>query len=175
MALFLIAATVPIRSAPLERLFLGEHRVSETLSIDLRHAEAGYWRGYPDSRTLIDADQRELINRLRDDIASGRLTASTRVLHVAFSFQQWASTPLGVFVGVIETVASQETEVSSHTAGGRLFALGALQGLLRQPFGYVVLEPKDLPAGMHQLISTAGYRPIFSNARGEIFIAIDRH
>jgi hypothetical protein len=174
LGLFLVAAVLPIRSEVIPRLYLGEHRLSETLSIDLGWVETGYWQGYPDSRTLVDADEVDLINRLRQEIAAGRLTASTRVLHVSFSFQQWVSTPLGVFAGIMETAASQQTEVSSHTAGGRLFALDALDTLLRERFGYVLFEPTHLPVAVREQIVAAGYQPIYRNPRGEIFVASRR-
>jgi len=174
VGIFLVAASLPIRPEPIERLFLGEHRLSETLSIDLGWVATGYWRGYPDSRTLIDSDELELLDRLRQEIAAGRLTAGTRVLHVSLSFQQWVSTPLGVFAGIIETAASEETQVSIHTAGGRLFALDKLDQLLDDGFAYVVYEPKDLTVPVRTQIVAAGYRSIWQNDRGEIFEAGDR-
>jgi hypothetical protein len=93
---------------------------------------------------------------------------------VSFSFQQWVSTPLGVFAGIMETAASQQTEVSSHTAGGRLFALDALDTLLRERFGYVLFEPTHLPVAVREQIVAAGYQPIYRNPRGEIFVASRR-
>lgn len=174
VGIFLIAASLPVRAEPIERLFLGEHRLSETLSIELGYVETGYWRGYPDWYTLIDRDEEDLLNRLRQEIAAGRLTATTRVLHVSFSFQQWVSTPLGVFAGIMETAFSQETQVSIHTAGGRLFGLDQLTRLLRDGFAYIVYEPKKLTVLVRPQILAAGFRPIWKNARGEIFVAPDQ-
>ena len=169
VGIFFFAAALPIRTEPITTEFLGEYRMSEVLSVELGHAETGYWRGYPDTRTLIGAGQSELIDQLRDEIAAGRLTAGTGVLHVSFDFQQWASTPLGVFAGVLETTASEQTESSIHTAGGRLFPLARLDALLQESFRYVVLEPTGLPATVRDRIVAAGYRPLFANERGEIF------
>lgn len=171
VAIFLVAASLPVRDKPIEPLYLGEHRLSETLSIDLGWVAEGYWRGYPDWHTLIDRDEDDLLNRLRQEIAAGRLTATTGVLHVSFSFQQWVSTPLGVFAGIMETASSEETQVSIHTAGGRLFPLDRLDQLLGDGFRYVVYEPAELTVDVRPQILAAGYRPIWSNARGEIFAA----
>jgi hypothetical protein len=171
VAIFLIAASLPIRAEPIERLFLGEHRLSETLSIELGYVASGYWRGYPDSYTLIDRDERDLLDRLRQEIDAGRLTATTRVLHVSFSFQQWVSTPLGVFAGIMETASSEETQVSIHTAGGRLFGLDQLSRLLHDGFAYVVYEPRKLTVPVRTKILAAGFKPIWKNTRGEIFVA----
>jgi hypothetical protein len=170
IGLFLVTATLPIRATPIEPLHLGEHRMSETLSIDLRFAETGFWVGYPDSRTVINAEQQELVDRLRDEVTAGLIESTTPILHVAFNFQQWDATPIGVFGGMIETMVSEQTEVSSHTAGGRLHPFSALDEQLAEGFPYVVLEPEGLPTDTRDRILAAGYEPIFANAQGEIFV-----
>jgi hypothetical protein len=170
IGLFLVSAALPIRATPIEPLHLGEHRMSETLSIDLRFAETGFWLGYPDSRTVIDDAQQELVDRLRDEVRAGLLRPTTPVLHVAFNFQQWDATPIGVFGGMLETLVSEETEVSSHTAGGRLHPFSDLDAQLAEAFPYVVLEPEGLPVDTRDRIVAAGYEPIFANPQGEILV-----
>jgi hypothetical protein len=172
IGLFLVTAALPIRAAPIDAFHLGEHRMSETLSIDLRFAETGFWVGYPDSRTVINPVQQELVDVLRDEVSAGRLRSTTPVLHVAFNFQQWDATPIGVFGGMLETMVSEETEVSSHTAGGRLHPFSALDEQLAQGFPYVVLEPEDLPEDTRDRILAAGYEPIFRNAQGEVLVRL---
>jgi hypothetical protein len=171
VAIFLLAAALPVRLEPIEALLLGGHRISETVSIDLRAAEFGFWGGYPDSRTIITPAQAELVERLRDEVTAGRLQSTTPVLHVAFNFQQWDATPIGVFGGMLETMVSEQTEVSSHTAGGRLHPLDDLDGLLQTGYPYVLFEPGDLPAGLRDRIVGAGYVSLFVNTQGEIFMA----
>jgi hypothetical protein len=187
IAAFVIVAALPLRMnlMPLEPVeidaaHLGEHRWSETVAIDLRFAETGFWQGFPDSRTVVDEPRQELLDRLRAEIDAGRLRHDTPVLHVASSFQQWVSTPLGVFDGVFETFLSgcpdignprcHGPEVSHHTVGGRLFDVADLHDYLdpgRYP--YVVLEPRDLSEGLRDQILGAGYASIFDNEQGEIF------
>jgi len=171
VGIFLLAATLPIRTEPIDLTYLGEHRMSETVSIHLHEAEFGFWVGYPDSRTVITPVQGELIDRLRDEVEAGRLVAATPVLHVAYSFQQWSATPIGVFGGMMETDVTLETEVSSHTAGGRLHPLDDLGTLLNDDYPYVVLEPGGLPDGLREQILAAGYESLFVNGTGEIFVA----
>jgi hypothetical protein len=144
--------------------------VSETLSIDLRFAETGFWVGYPDPRFLINDEQQELVDRLRDEVTAGNLHATTPILHVAYNFQQWDATPVGVFGGMIETMVSIETEVSSHTAGGRLHPFTELEPMLAEDFPYVVLEPEGLPENTRDLVLAAGYESIFANGEGEILV-----
>ena len=89
---------------------------------------------------------------------------------MAFNFQQWDATPIGVFGGMLETMVSNETEVSSHTAGGRLHPFTDLEPMLAEGFPYVLLEPEGLPDDTRDRILAAGYEPIFANAEGEIFV-----
>jgi hypothetical protein len=125
----------------------------------------------------VDTTRQEVLDALRQEIDGGRLGHDTPVLHVARSFQQWVSTPLGVFDGVFETSISLEPEVTHQTVGGRLYGSGDPSELLRQlaefladgGYGYVVLEPDRLPIEARSLIEAAGYVPIFENAQGTVF------
>ena len=170
IGLFLMLAALPLRATPIDAFHLGEHRMSETLAIDLGFAQTGFWLGYPDARTVINAEQQELIDRLRDDVTAGLLGSTTPVLHVAFNFQQWDATPVGVFGGMIETMVSIETEVSSHTAGGRLHPFTDLEPMLAEAFPYVLLEPEGLPPDTRDLVLAAGFESIFANGQGELFV-----
>jgi hypothetical protein len=166
-------AAYPYRDKPIDAYHLGEHRLSEAVAIDLHYAASGFWLGFPDSRTLVDPPRQEIVAFIRGEIDAGRITHATPILHVAKSFQEWVSTPLGVFDGVTETFASPDQEVSHQTAGGRLYNLDDLHGLISGgTFPYVVLEPNDFPPaeGIRTEISAAGYHSIFANSQGEVFV-----
>ncbi|HET9853262.1 MAG TPA: hypothetical protein VFP56_12280 [Candidatus Limnocylindrales bacterium] len=177
LAAFVAMAALPIRDEPIDAFHLGEHRWSETMAIDLRWAGRGFWVGFPDPRIVVDAPRQELLDALRAEIAAGRLRHDTEVLHVARTFQQWMSTPLGVFDGVFETSISLEPEVSHQTVGGRLFGSRDPAEMLRQlgerlatgGYAYIVLEPDGVPAEARSRIEDAGYEAIFENARGTVF------
>lgn len=156
--------------AAINAYHLGEHRWSEAFAIDLHYAASGFWVGFPNSRTVVDAPRQQLVDAVRAEIDAGRLTHGTQVLHLASSFQEWVATPLGVFDGVDETFVSLDPEVSHQTVGGRLYGLDQLPGFLASgTYGYVVLEPAKLPAGTRDAIVAAGYQSIFGNAQGEVF------
>jgi hypothetical protein len=177
LAAFAIIAALPLRPAPIDAYHLGEHRWSETFAIDLRFAGSGFWVNFPDSRTVVDAPRQELLDALRAEIDAGRLRHDTEVLHVARSFQQWISTPLGVFDGIFETSISLKPEVSHQTVGGRLFGSEDPAEMLRilhedlagGGYGYVLLEPAGVPAEAGAAIEAAGFIPIFENAQGMVF------
>ena len=170
VATALVAAALPFDRGPLTIIAVQDRRFAESVSIQLRRATSGYFVNYPNRRTLIDADQQGIVDTLRSEESAGRLAADTTVLHVAASFQQWASTPIGVFSGALETTVSKDAEVSLHTLGGRLFGLAALPQLLGDGFTYVVLEPAGLSSDARDAIVAAGYQPIFANDRGEVFV-----
>jgi hypothetical protein len=91
------------------------------------------------------------------------------VLHLASSFQQWASVPIGVFTGALETSISLQPELSIHTEGGRLLGFDRLPVELASGYGYVVLEPDGLDAGLADRITAAGYHQIWSNSQATIY------
>lgn len=173
VAAFLVAVALPIRSDPIDPLFVGERRLSESLATHLRFAERGYWQGYADPRLLVDREQMGILAAIQGEIDAGRIRAETPVLHVARSFQAWSATPLAVFTGVVETMASEDAEVSIHTVSGRLRPLTALDRLLSPSaatrFSHVVLEPAGLPAMLSRKIEEAGYEVMFANRRATIY------
>jgi hypothetical protein len=157
---------------------IGEHRAAESVGLALREAELGYWdfggpSYYPDSRLIIDAPRQAVVDALRAEEAAGRLGPTTKVLHIAASFQQWVSVPIGVFTGALETSISLQPEVSIHTDGGRLYGFERLDAELAAGYGYVVLEPPKLPSDVVDSSKTqilaAGYHEIWSNAQAIIF------
>lgn len=172
-SVLIVAAAAPLRQGGVDPYSLGEHRLSEGLSISMGRAARGYWQGYPDQRLLIDDEQRELNAALRAEVAAGRLGGSTNVLHVA---QTWRSdqspsytTPLGVFVGVVETMATTDPENSIHTAGGRLMDINDLDSMLGPDHPYVVVEGDGLPGDTISQVEAAGYTQIFVNEKATVY------
>jgi hypothetical protein len=178
-AVFVAVAALPlrfdiedgrIRQGQIDAYHLGEHRFSETFAIDLHFAAIGFWQGFPDSRNVVNAPRRAILDAVRAEIDGGRLKHDTGVLHLAKSFQQWVSTPLGVFDGVTETFVSLDPEVSHQTVGGRLFGFERLGEFLDSgAYPYVVVEPNGLDASALDQVIAAGYTSIFSNDQGQVF------
>ena len=174
---FLVISIYPISMPLVSDVRIGEHRGAESLGLALREAERGYWASYPDARRIIDEPRQEVVDMLRGEETAGRLGPQTRVLHIAGSFQQWASVPVGVFTGAIETSISCSPEVSIHTEGGRLLGFNDLGSELASGYGYVVLEPANpdpqgcprLSAALADQITSAGYRQIWSNSQAMVY------
>jgi hypothetical protein len=160
---FIILSAVSFQPDALEPEAIEQHRYAETLGISLANAQDGYWLGYPDSRWILDEPRRELVAAVRTEIGAGRLGATTPVLHVAPTFQQWETTPLGVFTGVMETTVTPDAERSIHTVGGRLERLVDLGRLLGPGYPYVVVEAYGQP--MVERVLAAGYEEVWRNDR----------
>ena len=171
VALYVYAAVLPLRLSPTTVNLdnYEEHRMAESASIALRHAQQGYWVGYPDSRAIVNASQRQLLDRLEADRAAGLVGPTTRLLHAAESFRPWVGTPVAVFTGIYESTASYDPERSIHTEGGRLHDLSEFATLLQGDYGYVLLEGDALVAELGGDVVEAGYASILVNERGELF------
>ena len=168
VAVALSVALLPLSGA-VPNTMQASHPAADALAYDLRTAQLGYWVGYPDPRLLLDSPERELVDRLRGLEASGELGANGSVLHVAASFQPWASIPVGVFTGAIETIVSTDASRTIFTTGDRLLPMATLDRELGAGFRYVLLEPAGLPSTIRDKIVAAGYRSLLVNARGELF------
>jgi len=175
ISVFLLVAIYPITQPLATNVQIGEHRAAESVGLALREAERGYWGDldYPDSRHIIDAQMQAVVDELRAEEQAGRLGPDTRVLNIADSFQQWASVPVGVFTGALETSISSHPEVSIHTEGGRLLGFDQLDQQLADGYGYVLLEPANLSgdvlAQTQSAIALAGYRQMWANSQATIY------
>jgi hypothetical protein len=164
----LVLLVVPISAAAPETGPV-EHRVGETLALDLRFAESGYWRYYPDWRLVVDPAGQQVIDLLRTAEATGRLGPGSRVLHFAQSSFEWMHIPLGEFTGAMETLLVPDPEQSIHTAGGRILPLTDAAAQLDAQYAVVVLEPAGLPDSLRGEIVGRGYRSVLRNSRAEVF------
>ena len=171
VALYVYVAILPIRLSPTTVNLdnYEEHRMAESASIALRHAQQGYWVGYQDSRTIVNAAQQQLLDRLEADRASGLIGPNTQLLHAADSFRPWVGTPMAVFSGIYESTASYDPERSIHTEGGRLHGLEEFATLLNGEYDYVLLEGDALVADLGDEVAEAGFGSILVNERGELF------
>lgn len=142
---------------------------ADVLVWDLRIAQAGYWQGYPDPRAVVGPSGAAALAFLRGEIAAGRLVATDRLLHIARSFQPWASIPVAPFTGIDETVVADDGTASIFTAGGRVHPMADLESQLRGGFGWVLLEPAGLPPSVRAAIVGDGYRSVYRSAGEEVF------
>ena len=171
VALYVYVAILPLRLSPTTVAIdnYEEHRMAESVSIALRHAQQGYWVNYPDARLIVNASQQQLLDRLNTDRVDGLIGEDTHLLHAAESFRPWVGTPVAVFTGIVESTASYDPERSIHTEGGRLHDLAEFGTLVNGDFDYVLLEGQALVAELGEQVTAAGFTTILANERGELF------
>jgi hypothetical protein len=99
---------------------------------------------------------------VRREQAAGRIRPGTQLLHLAPSFQAWIATPLGVFTGVLETIASDDRDDGPRTIGGRLRDVAEVDQLLGPDFPYLAIEGYGPQDGYTDLALRAGYRAVAS-------------
>ena len=145
------------------------HPTADVAVWNLRTAQLGYWQGYPDARTVVGARGAAVDAFLEGRIADGSLRATDRLLHVAASYQAWASIPVAAFTGVDETVVSADATPTIFIAGGRVRPLADLGAELRAGFAWVLLEPGGLPPSVRDAVVAAGYRSVFTASGAEVF------
>lgn len=144
--------------------------VAAVLVHQLETAQTGYWQGYPDDRLVVASSGADVLDFLRTEIAAGRISAETQLLHVAASYQESASLPIGDFTGIEETLLSADSTTTIFTVGGRIHPLSSLAVQLAAGFPYVVLEPAGLPASIRAQIDAAGYRLVFRNGTADVLV-----
>jgi hypothetical protein len=167
---FLAVVLIPL-GPPQPNSAQASHPAADVLAQDLQTAERGYWQGYPDVRLVVDSSGDAVLDFLRLEVKVGELDSESRVLHVAASYQESASLPIGVFTGLNETMVSADATTNIFTAGGRIYPLASLPAMLRAGFDTVVLEPAGLPLGTRAMIIAAGYQSTFVNSTAEVFTA----
>jgi hypothetical protein len=171
VALYVYVAILPLRLSPttVDLDNYEEHRMAESASIALRHAQHGYWRNYPEARLIVNGSQQQLLDRFEADRADGLIGPNTQLLHAADSFRPWVGTPVAVFTGIFESTAAHDPERSIHTEGGRLHDLSEFPALLQGEYDYVLLEGDDLVGELGDEVAAAGFSSIMVNERGELF------
>ncbi|MEO7117655.1 MAG: hypothetical protein ABIZ34_01650 [Candidatus Limnocylindrales bacterium] len=137
-----------------------EHTYTESSAVALGVGERGYWLGYPDQRRLTAADGNALVASVRAEQSAGRLTQTTRVLHITPSYHAWLATPIGVFTGAMETDLSADAQADIPAAGSRIFDVSRARGFLGADYPYLVIEGYGTSAGFDGMATLAGYRPI---------------
>jgi hypothetical protein len=154
---------------PLPDSAQASHATADVTAERLRSVELGYWQGYPDPRALVDDRGTAVVAYLQGEIASGHLRSADRLLHVAASYQAWASIPVAPLTGIDETMVAPDASVTIFTSGGRVLPMSALATELRSGFEWMLLETTGLPASVRAAIAASGYRSVFRVAGAEVF------
>lgn len=143
-----------------------EHSLAVEWGLELREAAAGFWIATHDSRWTMDSSDFALVDFMRQEQASGRVTTATHVLHIAHDAIVWRDfNRYSVFTGINDDPILYEILASDAGwfAGSRVRDISQLQNALAQHPQYI-LEQVDPPVWMKN--PPDGYREVFD--RGEL-------
>jgi hypothetical protein len=145
------------------------HSITEEWAIGLNTAANGFWAGSHDTKWTMDADDFALVDFLRKEQASGRITTDTHILHIAHDatvlsdFNRYA-----VFTGIDDDPIVYEIGGADigWFAGSRVRPIYSLRQDLaaRPPY---ILEQVSPPAFMKE--PPDGYDEVFHRGSLRLF------
>jgi hypothetical protein len=137
-----------------------EHPLADQWAVNWQTAKSGWWQNSSDHRWIQSPDEFALIDRLRDEIDAGRITAVTHVAHVAPDAVIWRDELLySLYLGIdddLYLINPGGDLTAGPSAGSRMHPAFAEALAPRPP--YVVVY-QQAPPGL--AMPPQGYEEIF--------------
>ncbi len=146
-----------------------EHSISDEWGVDLGTAANGYWFGTHDARWAMGPDDFALVDFLRNEQASGRITPRTHILHIAHDAIVWRDfNRYAVYTGIDDDPFVYEilSSDAGWFAGSRVNEISALRRALTEHPPYI-LEQVDPPSWMKN--PPDGYEEVFNRESLRLF------
>ena len=144
-----------------------EHSITEQWAFNLQTAADGYWAGHSDRRWTLGNEEMPLIAKLQEEIAAGRITTATHILHICDTISSWSLVQFPVLTGINDDPLEYQHDPNNQWEGGsRVRGLQDLDAALaeRPPYILEQVPPRaslgDPPAG-YDLILSSGYIRLF--------------
>ena len=142
-----------------------EHSITEHWAFNLHTAAEGYWAGHADRRWTFGNDELAVIDLMMKEVAAGRITPKTHILHIAHDTSSWTLFQFSVLTGIDDDPMEVVHDPGNlYQVGSRVRGLNDLPSALlaRPPY---ILEQVPAPAslgdppdGYDQLIDSGGIR-----------------
>ena len=141
-----------------------EHSIAEHWAFNLYHAAQGYWVGAANGRWLLDGNGIALVNLLMREVAAGRITPATHILHLSEDTSAWGLAQIAVYTGIDDDPIDFHYEPNNNFEfGSRVRGPDDLPAALARRPPYI-FEQRPGPAWMGD--PPAGYEEIFD--RGQL-------
>lgn len=144
-----------------------EHSITEQWAFNLHTAAAGYWAGQPDRRWTFGEQERPLIDLLEKEIAAGRITTATHILHLANDISSWSLVQFPVLTGINDDPLEYQHDPNNLWEGGsRVRGLPDLPAALAARPPYILEQVParaplgDPPDGYDQILNS-GYLRLY--------------
>ncbi len=142
-----------------------EHSVTEQWAFNLHTAAIGYWAGHADRRWTFTPSEMNLIKVLDSEVAAGRITFATHVLHLCQSISSWTMVQFPVLTGINNDPIEYEHDPNNLWEGGsRVRGMNDLPSALASRPPYIleqVAPPRfvgDPPAGYEKIYDSGWVR-----------------
>jgi hypothetical protein len=145
-----------------------EHSISEHWAFNLHTASLGYWAGHTDRRWLFDSTQMNLIKVLDSEVAAGRITSATHILHLCTNVSQWWSLiEFPVLTGINDDPIEYQHDPNNLWEGGsRVRGMNELPSALSVDPPYI-LEQVTPPPGTGD--PPPGYQTIYQSSPVKLY------
>jgi len=163
VAALLILLIYPWAQHPELDIAYNEHSLTEGWARDIGCAKVGWWTNSPDHRWLQNSSELDLSAALRKEIAAGRITSGTHIVHVTPKAIIWQDVLLhSVFTGIDDDlyVVHPDGDLSrGASANSRMKPIEDLPQALASNPAYIVSYNEaqnwvSLPAGKYDEIFT---------------------
>ncbi len=143
-----------------------EHAVAEQWGFNLYTAAEGYWAGHADRRWTFSNDEFAVIDLLMKEIAAGRITPKTHILHIAHDTSMWTLFQFSILTGIDDDPMEIAYDPGNlYQVGSRVRGLNDLPSVMltRPPYILEQVPPPaslgDSPDGYELLWKSGGIRP----------------
>ncbi len=138
-----------------------EHSVTEQWAFNLNTAALGYWAGHTDRRWTFTPAEMNLVRLLESEVAAGRITHDTHILHLCDSISVWSMVQFSVLTGINDDPIEYQHDPNNLWEGGsRVRGMNDLKAALdaRPPY---ILEQVVPPAWVGD--PPQGYQKIYDS------------
>ncbi|MBV8138572.1 MAG: hypothetical protein JO121_23525 [Deltaproteobacteria bacterium] len=159
-----------------------EHSISEHWAFNLDTASLGYWTGHTDRRWLFGPTDMNLIKVLDDEVAAGRITPATHILHLCTNVSQWwALLEFPVLTGINDDPIEDQHDPNNLWEGGsRVRGMNDLGRALAAAPPYILEQVSpppgtgDPPPGYQTIYESLPVKLYRRNDLAEVNIAANR-
>jgi len=170
VAALLAFLVFPWSEHPERDLNYNEHPLADQWAVNWQTAKSGWWLNSPDHRWLQSPDEFALIEKLRGEIAAGRITPATHVIHVAPESVIWKDELLySLYTGIDDDLYVTRPDGdpdAGPSAGSRMHPIARLPDALAAKPPYLVIY-RDAPASLK--LPPPGYEEIFRQGEIRLF------
>lgn len=144
-----------------------EHSIAEHWAFNLHQAAESYWVGAANGRWLLDGNGIALAKLLMREVAAGRITPATHILHLSEDTSAWGLAQVAIYTGIDDDPIDFHYDPNNNFEfGSRVRGPADLPAALARRPPYI-LEARPGPAWIGD--PPAGYEEIFERGQFRLY------